>query len=370
MITLGTQAQLVIDGFTYDNVYREFRIYVPPTYDASNPTSLVINMHGYTSSAFQQEVYTQMNSVADTAGFILVYPDGINASWNSGFTVPYNGGVDDVGFLSAMIDTLGFHYNLDPAKVYACGMSNGGFMSFRLACDLEDRIAAIASVTGTMTTLQLNNCTATRPVPVLQIHGNNDMTVAYNGDNLSVSVDSTLSYWKNINQCTTPVVYDTLPDLDPNDSSTVTSQYFGGCQGGVEILHYKVDNGSHTWPGGLPIPTLGVTNNDINASREIWEFFLKWEHPNPTQFMTGRTPTPLARVSLGPNPFTDVLRINGLSSQAAVQVFDVAGRRMAFESAWVGDQLELAPADWANGIYLVQINEGTSSQTLRVAYQQ
>ena len=368
LFLIPLHAQTVTDGFTFDNQWREFRVYVPATYNSANPAPVVINMHGYTSDAFQQEIYTQMNLVADTAGFICVYPNGLNNSWNSGFTPPYNGGVDDVGFLSAMIDTLGSQYNVDIARVYACGMSNGGFMSFRLACDLEDRIAAIASVTGTMTTLQLSNCSASRAMPVFQIHGDNDLTVVYEGNSLSVSVDSTLNFWRNINQCASATVYDTLPDLDQTDMSTVTSQYWGGCQDNVEILHYKVENGSHTWPGALPIPTLGVTNNDVNASRDIWEFFLKWEHPNPTPITTGREVEPIQGVSLGPNPFTDQIRINGLTHEAEISVWDVSGRKMDVHKKWEPDHVAITTRDWPGGVYWVKIRAGNQSSTFRVVH--
>ena len=177
-LSLGwLMGQTMVYSMQHGGVTRSYRLYVPPSYTGTVPVPLVFNLHGYTSNATQQEFYSGMNAVADTAGFIVCYPDGINNAWNSGFTPPYHSGVDDVGFISALIDLLGTAYNVNLARVYACGMSNGGYMSFRLACDLDERIAAVASVTGSMSTLQASNCTAARAVPVCQIHGDDDQTV-------------------------------------------------------------------------------------------------------------------------------------------------------------------------------------------------
>ena len=107
-------AQTQTGSFTYGGATRDYRFYVPGSYNANTPTALVFNLHGYTSNAGQQEIYSGMNSVADTAGFIVVYPNGIGNAWNSGFTPPYNGGTDDVGFLSQLIDVMSAQYNIDP----------------------------------------------------------------------------------------------------------------------------------------------------------------------------------------------------------------------------------------------------------------
>jgi poly(3-hydroxybutyrate) depolymerase len=228
-------AQTIVKSITHGGLNRTARVYVPATYSPANPAPLVFNLHGFTSNAFQQELYSEMNAVADTAGFIAVYPEGVNATWNAGL-LPNS--VDDVGFISVLIDSLNADYNIDLARVYSCGMSMGGFMSFKLACELDDRIAAIASVTGLFATDAANNCSATRPVPVLQMHGTADPTVIYNGAPGYLSVDSTINFWRNRNNCNDPVVVTNLPDI-VFEGSTGQTFFYGGCDGGTEVLHYK-----------------------------------------------------------------------------------------------------------------------------------
>ncbi len=347
-------SQTVTGSFDFGGVSRNYRVHIPPGYNGSSPVPLVFNLHGYTSNALQQEFYSDMNSVADTAGFIVCYADGIGNAWNSGFTPPYFGGIDDVGFISVLIDTLSANYNIDPARVYSCGMSNGGFMSFRLACELEDRIAAIASVTGTMTTLQTSNCTPSRPMPVLQIHGTLDATVAYLGNALSLPVDSVINYWRVANGCTAPVVNTNLPDL-VLEGSTVSTQSYTGCTDGVEVLHYKVANGGHTWPGAFPIPS-GITNQDIDASVEIWNFFKRFSHPNPIlvgleeDFPRANFPT------IGPNPVLDQLRLKEIPVGLEIEVIDLQGRAIYPKKMVDQTELEIPTESWAPGIYLIRMS--------------
>jgi polyhydroxybutyrate depolymerase len=358
-----TFAQTTVHGLVFEGLVRSYRVHVPPTYNGATAVPLVFNLHGYTSNAFQQEFYSGMNLVADTANFIVCYPDGLNNEWNSGFTIPYYGGVNDVGFISVLIDSLQAAYNIDPARVYSCGMSNGGFMSYRLACDLEQRIAAIASVTGSMTVIQLNNCQATRPVPVLEIHGTNDLTVPYTTTSLSMGIDSVLRYWRGVNACPNPVVYDTLPDINVGDQSTVTSQWSSGCQGGTEVAHFKIANGSHTWAGAsFPLTGL-VTNQDIDASVEIWKFFSRFSHPAPV--LLGRSVGIDARPTVAPNPCRERLEIHGLQAGARVTVRDLHGRVVAVSTA-DGDAVALNAAGWASGLYMVEVLVGEGRTCLRV----
>ena len=254
--SFGQEFNLVHDGLT-----RTYRLHTPVGYNADSLYPLVINMHGLGSNALEQEFYTAFNDVSDSAGFIVAYPNGINETWNvSGST-----GTDDVGFISALIDTVNFIYGLDIDRVYATGMSMGGFMSYRLACELSDRIAAIASVTGLQA---FYPCNPDRPLPVVQFHGTADPIVPYAG------VPATISNWVDHNVCPpTPVITD-LPDIDTTDNSTVTVSYYGLCDESTEVILYTIVNGEHTWPGSSFI--IGVTNQDIKASYEIWDFFNKF----------------------------------------------------------------------------------------------
>lgn len=304
-----------------------------------------------------------MNAVADTAGFLVCYPDGINSQWNSGFQAPYYGGVDDVGFISVLIDSLASGYNIDLARVYSCGMSNGGFMSYRLACDLEGRIAAIASVTGSMTSLQLNNCQASRAVPVLEIHGTDDTTVPYNTNTLSIDIDSLINYWRVNNGCMAAPVYDTLPDL-VSEGSTVTTQLYAGCQDNVEVLHYKITNGGHTWAGSnIQLPGEN-TNRDINASVEIWRFFYRFSHPAPLATATAM-PAFEANMEIVPNPSSGRFEVMGLQAQTIVTILDPLGkvvREMTTESEILSFDLSELPT----GIYLVNATFGETKQSQRL----
>lgn len=359
---LATFAQTSTGNLQYGGLTRDYRVHVPPSYNASTPAALVFNLHGYTSNALQQEFYSGMNAVADTAGFIVCYPNGVNNAWNSAFTPPYNGGVDDVGFISVLIDELASQYNIDLARVYSCGMSNGGFMSFRLACDLENRIAAIGSVTGTMSVTQFANCNASRPVPVLQIHGDLDPTVAYYGNGLSEPVDSVLSYWRQVNGCVNPVVHDTLPDLVA-EGSTVTTQHWGGCQAGTEVLHYKVANGGHTWPGAFPIPT-GITNQDIDASVEIWKFFLRHTHPNP--ILVGvEEEMGAAGPRLGNSAHGGGWILMGAESDLEYEVRNVAGQLVMRGDLEQGERLVLENGGLARGLYVIRFSNGSSLKAVR-----
>lgn len=358
-----SKCQTTVHNIDFGGVTRSYRIYLPPTYTGATAVPLVFNLHGYTSNAFQQEFYSGMNAVADTAGFILCFPDGINSSWNSGFTAPYYGNVDDVGFISTLLDSLAATYNIDPARVYSCGMSNGGFMSYRLACDLESRIAAIASVTGSMTTLQLNNCQCTRPMPVLEIHGTNDGTVSYGNSGLSMGIDSVLSYWRNVNACTAPPVYDTLPDL-VQEQSTVTTQLYAGCSDNVEVLHYKIENGGHTWPGAVfQIPGAN-TNQDIRASVEIWNFFSRFSHPNPV--LTGVRNVQVAPIPVvQPNPNNGNFQVFHLLEGASLRLVDVTGKEVG---NWLanGPVMALDVREFAPGLYFLNVRQAAQATTIKV----
>jgi polyhydroxybutyrate depolymerase len=252
----GQDFSIIHDGLT-----RTYRLYLPVGYNADSIYPLVINMHGLGSNAFEQEFYTEFDEVADSARLVIAYPNGIDETWNISSTT----GTDDVGFISALIDTIASQYSINQDRVYATGMSMGGFMSYRLACELSGRIVAIASVAGLQA---FYPCNPDRPVPVAQFHGTADQVVPYAG------VSATISNWINYNLCPdTPVVTD-LPDIDTNDNSTVTISYYGLCDEDTEVILYTIVNGGHTWPGASYI--IGITNQDIKASYEIWNFFNKY----------------------------------------------------------------------------------------------
>lgn len=283
----------ILGSFMHGGLQRTYRVYVPTVYNPAVSTPLIINLHGYGSNNIQQELYSNFKPIADTAGFILVHPNGTpDASntlhWNTFGT----SSVDDVGFLSALIDTLSTQLNINQSRVYATGMSNGGFMSFQLACQLGNKIAAIASVTGTMTVTNLGTCQPARPLPVMQIHGTADATVPYLGNFFFVPVQNLLNFWVGVNGTSaTPVIYQ-LPDINPNDGCTAERHTYTGGTNGTQIIHYKVIGGGHSWPGA-PI-NINVTNMDFSASAEIWRFFRQY---NLNGFIAGTSPLPISDAS-------------------------------------------------------------------------
>ena len=263
----------------HDNIERSYILYVPSSYDGANSVPLVLNLHGYSSNAGQQMIYSKFYEIADIEGFILIHPEGtINNLGEQFWNIADFSEIDDVGFLSALIDTVSGEYNINTNRVYAMGMSNGGFMSYQLACELSDKIAAIASVTGSMLADQIMSCSPNRPVPVMQIHGTADQIVLYEGEPLSgiVSIDDVVSYWVSFNNCYSEAFLSIIPDNNTFDLSTVEHYVYDGGNNDSSVEFYKVINGGHTWPGA-EIPLFGNnTNQDFNASQEIWGFFNKY----------------------------------------------------------------------------------------------
>lgn len=262
----------------HDGIQRDYRLYIPSVYDGSEPVPLLFNLHGYTSNAFEQEVYGDFRPIADTANFILVHPEGTmdatgTTFWNAFGSLTET--VDDVGFISALIDSISDEYNIDANRVYSTGMSNGGFMSYKLACELSSRIAAVASVTGSMATTLTGSCNAGRPVPVMQIHGTADPTVPYLGNPaiFMEAIEDVVDYWVTNNNCNPVPVETAVPDVDMTDGCTADRFFYSGGDAGSTVELYRVNGGAHTWPGVNPFLAFDVTNQDFSASVEIWRFF-------------------------------------------------------------------------------------------------
>jgi len=301
-------------SITHDGLLRTYRLHLPANYDQDSIYPLVINMHGLGSNAWEQELYTQFNNVSDTGRFLVAYPNGINETWN----VSSETGTDDVGFISALIDSLDAEFSIDLQRVYATGMSMGGFMSYRLACQLSDRIAAIASVTGLQAYYP---CNPVRPVPVAQFHGTLDPIVPYAG------VATTINNWVSNNGCPDTSVITDLPDIDTTDNSTVTVSYYGLCNDSTEVILYTIIGGEHTWPGA-PI-NIGVTNFDIHASNEIWKFFTKFNLQGSTEVYEEIYESFYCKIY--PNPVSDfaVIEVNQVVPGAfTFRLFDTGGKKL------------------------------------------
>lgn len=257
---------------THSNLQRSIRVHVPASYDPTRPTPVVLDFHGYTMSAQSQEDMTRLSEKSDEAGFIAVHADGTGSprAWNGGDCcgTPASTGLDDVGFVMALIDELEARLCVDPARVYATGFSNGGFLSHRLACERADRIAAIAPVAGVM---GIDSCTPSRPVPVMHFHGTSDNIVPYNGGGFTGyrSAPITVAEWAARNSCAGPAV-ETFAN---GDSRCMTHE---NCAGGVEVTLCTITGGGHTWPGGAYFPGGHITM-DLSATDAMWDFFVA--HP-------------------------------------------------------------------------------------------
>lgn len=311
-VMLSYGQQTIYDTIVHDNLQRSFILYVPDSYVQGTATPLVINFHGYTSNAFEQMFYGDFRLVADTAGFLLVHPMGTldgsgNPYWNSN----WGGAVDDIGFTEALIDSLAAEYSINLDRVFSTGMSNGGFMSYTLACELSHRIAAIASVTGTMNVNQSNTCSPEHPTPIMEIHGTADFVVPYNGNSFMESIENTLNYWVDFNNCDVNPIMTPIPDINQNDGCTAGHYRYPDGANGVEVEHFKIINGGHTWPGS-PFPSgSGNTNQDINASVKIWEFFTQYDINGRIGY-TGLVGHPQneVEISIYPNPASDEVSLS------------------------------------------------------------
>ena len=263
--------QTINDSILVNGTYRSFIIYVPTIYQSSRPVPLIFNLHGRTGSAFTQMFHGDFRYIADTTNFIIVHPQGLLDNtgvthWNVG-----QSNVDDIGFINELYQYILLNYNINTDKVYSTGMSNGGIMSYYLACNMSDKIAAIASVTGKMGWFTQLNCNPTHPTPVMEIHGTEDFTVPFD------EIIDGLQYWKQYNNCNLIADTTIIPDINTLDSSTVEHIVYNDGDNGVTTELFKIINGGHTWPGSNFNFSNNLINYDINASAEIWEFFSRYD---------------------------------------------------------------------------------------------
>lgn len=272
-----TNGSLVSGGVT-----RKYLLHVPKNYDPARPVALVISIHGYAEWPAHQMQQSGWNELAEQYGFIVVYPSGLGLPkrWRIG-GIP-NRPSDpepEVTFISDLIDKLSGQYNIDPARIYANGFSNGGGLSFALSCRLSERIAAIGCVGGAYL-LPWSDCQSARPVPVIVFHGTADPIVPYQG---GPSRSFNLPF---------PTIPEWVEELALQHGCTgspkaifaqgnVSGFQYNGNAAGAEVVFYSIAGGGHAWPGGKPLPKfiVGQHSAEINATRTIWDFFQR--HPLP-----------------------------------------------------------------------------------------
>jgi len=268
---------------------RTYLMHIPPSYHKESLTPLVIALHGGGGDGNRMEKFTLMSHQSDTGGFLLVYPDAIEGHWNDGRGVhkyrSHRKDIDDIGFISALIDVLAENYNVDMKRIYVTGSSNGGLMSNRLACELTDRITAIAPVIGSIAENIAARCLPKRPIPVLMINGTDDQIVPWEGEYVRsghkklgkiLSIPDTVNFWVSHNGCLPMPEITWEPDINPEDGTRVRTIVYGKCKDGVKVVLYEIQGGGHTWPRGprhLPEFIFGKTSRDIDANQIIWRFF-------------------------------------------------------------------------------------------------
>lgn len=352
-----SQAQTtIIDSIFSGGIYRTYRLYKPAIYTGTTARPLILNLHGYTSTANSQQLYSNFMPIADTANFLMVFPqgtkDGSNQPyWNAGLSPTL---VNDIAFLNALIDSLDLTYNINLNRVYSTGMSNGGFMSHTLACELSNRITAIASVTGSIFTTQYGtNCHPTRPVPVMQISGTSDGTVPFAG-NMSqgmMPIDSVVKYWVIKNNCNQTAIFSNVPNTSTSDGCTAEHYVYNNGNSGSTVELYKIISGGHTWPG-FPFGGVG-TNLDINASKEIWRFFNKYTLSTLTGVNENAAVT--KSLSVYPNPANSVLNFSldkTFNSFVTIEITNILGKVILSE---ITKNTSISLENINTGIYFISV---------------
>ena len=346
------------DSILVGALQRSYLVRLPSAYDGVDPLPLVIAMHGGFGSGAQLEQQSLLTAKADEEGFIVVYPDGVPSNlgirtWNAGGCCGYamNNGIDDVGFINALLDTLLAAYAIDEQRVYATGMSNGGFMAYRLACELSARIAAIAPVSASMT---IDVCQPDRPVPVLGLHSYLDESVPWQGGigngvsaHYNSPQDSVQTVFAMFAGCTV------LRDTIQNDAELTVVRWHD-CDCGSEMLLYMTHYGGHSWPGGTQTGGFADPPSQvIDANDLMWDFF------QGHVLDCGDAGTGPAQVSntinIGPQPNTGLVRITG-GGLSHVRLLDAAGRELRAERP-TGNTLEWDLTAVAPGRYLLLITD-------------
>ncbi len=352
----------VIGQIRSGGVLRDYRLYVPAAYRSGTRVPLLLNLHALSADNITQENYGDFRPIADTANFLVLHPNGLPNSngqrhWDV-FDEPAAGDINDVAFLAALIDTICQRYSVDANRIYSTGMSNGGFMSYELACQLSGRIAAIASVAGSQNPARLAACAPRHPTPVLVVHGTADNGVPYEGtahgymgNSHWAPVPDLLSYWVAFNQCAPLPLVAAVPDLDPNDGCTAEHLVWGEGRNGSAVELFRIIGGGHTWPTSPYL--FGVTNRDIKASVEIWRFLRRYR----LNELTAAAPSVL---NIWPNSVDRQNLVNVRAGTALrpadVQVFDDMGRRLAVQAQLrFSGSLALDTHALLPGVYLLRV---------------
>lgn len=365
------------DTLSHDGRDRTYLMHVPPSYDGSVATPLVVALHGGLTTAAQMVQYSRLSEKSDSAGFLLVYPNGtgVDHTWNAGTccgTARFNA-VNDVGFIAVLVDTLEARYNVDAARVFATGISNGGMLCYRIACDAPVLFAAIAPVASSM---MMEECTQSTPLPLIHFHALPDSSVPYyggfgsgpSGDIYRPPVDSVVEVFVGRNGC----------NAGPDTILSADSAYgveWTMCDEIADVALYVTLDGGHSWPGGNSLGFGGdPPAHSISANDLMWEFFLA--HPRAG---TGVKEQPQAMANLAqlwpcyPNPFNAETTIEfelPEPCRVKLEILDLTGRRVATLSDGLIEagrhsrsfNAEMLPS----GLYICRLVVGATSQNQKL----
>jgi polyhydroxybutyrate depolymerase len=361
-----------------NGINRIYRLYVPDAYTGAKRVPLLFNLHGKTSSAQEQEQYGNFRPIADAENFILVHPQGMpdNSGVNTWNVNDSEFNPSDIDFISNLIDKLSTEFNINTNRVYLAGLSFGGTMSYKLACELSEKITAIACVSGAMNFNQKSLCNPTHIMPVMQIQGTEDPIIPFDGNSNFMSMSQIVQYWSNVNDCNVSAPEVTsIPNVVTTDQSTAKkNKYKNGNYGLVEL--YKVIGGGHSWPGSPYY--IDVTNEDFSASEVIWDFLKQFRLPNLSFSNLGmvtnsedeekgsiqKSNADIAKESnviiATPNPFTNEISIQTNNSKLAseITVTNLLGQKVELEfNNRSENNFNLNTSDWKQGVYIISVNE-------------
>ncbi|WP_343631508.1 PHB depolymerase family esterase [Fluviicola sp.] len=349
-------AQLTDQTISINGVSRAYKLYIPSGFNAQteNPDMIII-MHGL-GGTNSDMVGAGFNFIADTARVIAVYPQALNNNW--GMSAWNNGTLlgstaDDIAFMNALIDKGLSDYHVNPARVYATGFSMGSIMSHHMACVMNNRIAAIGAMSGTMPSSDISSCVPAYKTPVIHLHGTADGTVPYDGSALpSLSlVPQTMAFWRGVHGCDAAADSTRLPDTG-TDTITIDRFVYDNCNPSGSVELWRFNNADHVY--------LYKPVNDINEMIEVWLFLRKWTHSNPTSL--GLQDQELSVLKISPNPSNGLVQV---SSEFAgmFQLIDLKGSVIIEQQIQAGTtELDLSAVN--KGVYLVRIGEKTSKFVL------
>jgi polyhydroxybutyrate depolymerase len=356
----------IVDSLTHQTYQRKYAMHFPPNFTNTDLVPILFMLHGGGGTMLNAQNFTNLNQVSNANGFIAVYPEGYGVIPSGGFswadgrgTSADIAGIDDLGFINKLLDTLMANYTIDTNKIYICGFSNGGFMIQRLACEQNQRFAAMASLGSIMDTILFSNCNPQRAIPMMFVLGTEDPFVPFNGGAMIgsglvtdiVGADILINFWKTNNNCLLSNLPINLPDIDQSDSSTVTLFNYSNCSCNSDVMFYKVNGGGHTWPGveiTLYEIIAGQTNEDFQASEELWNFFNT--HTLCTTPVGFGTSELSKTISFYPNPTNEFINVD---SKNGFQIYNSTGKLVLHENLPTS-QINITA--FPSGLYILKID--------------